>query len=178
VETSILVPIRAGISAVIMPAMRCKSHRLSSIGYVRAGKLRALAVTTTTRSPMLPDVPALSETLPGYEASVCRRAQTHWARSTRRALSQCSRRSEANSSIRKLQSIVAAWSRQPAMALSSNSQARSTRSAALSIFSGAWRRATPIFPKIVEPSSVSATLATSSSIRVTSCLNGGRNRSS
>jgi tripartite-type tricarboxylate transporter receptor subunit TctC len=43
---------------------------LSSIGYVRAGQLRALAVTTATRSPMLPDVPALSETLPGYEASV------------------------------------------------------------------------------------------------------------
>jgi tripartite-type tricarboxylate transporter receptor subunit TctC len=42
---------------------------LSSIGYVRAGQLRALAVTTVTRSPMLPDVPALSETLPGYEAS-------------------------------------------------------------------------------------------------------------
>ena len=43
---------------------------LSSIGYVRAGKLRALAVTTAMRSPMLPDVPALDETLPGYEASV------------------------------------------------------------------------------------------------------------
>jgi tripartite-type tricarboxylate transporter receptor subunit TctC len=42
---------------------------LSSIGYVRAGQLRALAVTTATRSPMLPDVPTLSETLPGYEAS-------------------------------------------------------------------------------------------------------------
>jgi tripartite-type tricarboxylate transporter receptor subunit TctC len=28
-----------------------------------------LAVTTTTRSPVLPDIPALSETLPGYEAS-------------------------------------------------------------------------------------------------------------
>jgi tripartite-type tricarboxylate transporter receptor subunit TctC len=42
---------------------------LSSIGYVRAGQLRALAVTTATRSPMLPDVPALSETLSGYEAS-------------------------------------------------------------------------------------------------------------
>jgi tripartite-type tricarboxylate transporter receptor subunit TctC len=42
---------------------------LSSIGYVRAGNLRALAVTTTTRSPVLPDTPALSETLPGYEAS-------------------------------------------------------------------------------------------------------------
>jgi tripartite-type tricarboxylate transporter receptor subunit TctC len=42
---------------------------LSSIGYVRAGNLRALAVTTTTRSPVLPNIPALSETLPGYEAS-------------------------------------------------------------------------------------------------------------
>src|SRR5262244_606168 len=42
---------------------------LSSIGYVRAGNLRALAVTTTTRSPVLPDIPVLSETLPGYEAS-------------------------------------------------------------------------------------------------------------
>jgi tripartite-type tricarboxylate transporter receptor subunit TctC len=42
---------------------------LSSIGYVRAGKLRALAVTTTRRSSVLPDVPALSDTLPGYEAS-------------------------------------------------------------------------------------------------------------
>src|SRR5262249_15672902 len=42
---------------------------LSAIGYVRAGNSRALAVTTTTRSPVLPDIPALSETLPGYEAS-------------------------------------------------------------------------------------------------------------
>jgi tripartite-type tricarboxylate transporter receptor subunit TctC len=42
---------------------------LSSIGYVKAGNLRALAVTTTTRSPVLPDIPAVSETFPGYEAS-------------------------------------------------------------------------------------------------------------
>jgi tripartite-type tricarboxylate transporter receptor subunit TctC len=42
---------------------------LSSIGYIRAGNLRALAVTTTTRSQILPDVPVLSETVPGYEAS-------------------------------------------------------------------------------------------------------------
>jgi tripartite-type tricarboxylate transporter receptor subunit TctC len=41
---------------------------LSSIGYIRAGNVRPLAVTTTTRSPALPDVPALSEILPGYEA--------------------------------------------------------------------------------------------------------------
>ena len=42
---------------------------LSSIEYVRAGNFRALAVTTVARSPILPDVPALGETLPGYEAS-------------------------------------------------------------------------------------------------------------
>jgi tripartite-type tricarboxylate transporter receptor subunit TctC len=42
---------------------------LSSIEFVRSGKLRALAVTTATRSDALPDVPTLAETLPGYEAS-------------------------------------------------------------------------------------------------------------
>jgi tripartite-type tricarboxylate transporter receptor subunit TctC len=42
---------------------------LSSIEYIRAGNFRALAVTTVARSPILPDIPALSETLPGYEAS-------------------------------------------------------------------------------------------------------------
>ena len=42
---------------------------LSSIGYIRAGNFRPLAVTTAARSPILPDVPALEEILPGYEAS-------------------------------------------------------------------------------------------------------------
>jgi tripartite-type tricarboxylate transporter receptor subunit TctC len=42
---------------------------LSSIEYVRAGNFRALAVTTMARSPILADVPALGETLPGYEVS-------------------------------------------------------------------------------------------------------------
>ena len=41
----------------------------SAIEHVRAGKLRALAVTTATRSPALPDVPTVGEFLPGYEAS-------------------------------------------------------------------------------------------------------------
>jgi tripartite-type tricarboxylate transporter receptor subunit TctC len=40
-----------------------------SIGYIRTGKLRALAVTTATRSEALPDVPAVGEFVPGYEAS-------------------------------------------------------------------------------------------------------------
>jgi tripartite-type tricarboxylate transporter receptor subunit TctC len=42
---------------------------LSSIEYIRAGKLRALAVTTTARSELLPDIPAIGEFVPGYEAS-------------------------------------------------------------------------------------------------------------
>ncbi len=41
----------------------------SSIGHIKAGKLRALGVTTAQRSPQLPDVPTVAETVPGYEAS-------------------------------------------------------------------------------------------------------------
>ena len=41
----------------------------SSIAYIRAGRLRALGVTTATRAKALPDVPAVGETVPGYEAS-------------------------------------------------------------------------------------------------------------
>jgi tripartite-type tricarboxylate transporter receptor subunit TctC len=41
----------------------------SSIEHVRAGKLRALTVTTEKRSEALPDVPTVAETVPGYEAS-------------------------------------------------------------------------------------------------------------
>ena len=41
----------------------------SSIAHVRAGKLRALAVTTAERSKILPEVPTVSEFLPGFEAS-------------------------------------------------------------------------------------------------------------
>jgi len=41
----------------------------SSIQYIRAGKLRALAVVTATRSEVLPDVPTIGEFVPGYEAS-------------------------------------------------------------------------------------------------------------
>jgi len=39
-----------------------------SIGYIRAAKLRALALTSTVRSKALPDVPTVSEFVPGYEA--------------------------------------------------------------------------------------------------------------
>lgn len=43
--------------ATLLPAMQ----------HVKSGKLRALAVTTQTRVPLLPGVPALSETLPGFD---------------------------------------------------------------------------------------------------------------
>ena len=41
----------------------------ASIGFIRAGELRALAVTTANRSEVLPELPTLAEFLPGYEAS-------------------------------------------------------------------------------------------------------------
>jgi tripartite-type tricarboxylate transporter receptor subunit TctC len=40
-----------------------------SIGYIRAEKLRALAVTSATRLQVLPDIPTVAEFVPGYEAS-------------------------------------------------------------------------------------------------------------
>jgi tripartite-type tricarboxylate transporter receptor subunit TctC len=42
----------------------------ASIEYIRAGKLRALAVTTATRSEALPDLPTVGEFVPGYETSL------------------------------------------------------------------------------------------------------------
>jgi tripartite-type tricarboxylate transporter receptor subunit TctC len=41
----------------------------ASLGYITSGKLRALAVTTATRSEGLPDIPTVAEFVPGYEAS-------------------------------------------------------------------------------------------------------------
>src|SRR5262249_30890616 len=42
----------------------------ASIEYIRAGRLRALAVTTATRSNALPDIPTVGEFLPGYEGGI------------------------------------------------------------------------------------------------------------
>jgi tripartite-type tricarboxylate transporter receptor subunit TctC len=41
----------------------------ASLGYIKSGQLRALAVTSKKRQELMPDVPAMSEFLPGYEAS-------------------------------------------------------------------------------------------------------------
>jgi tripartite-type tricarboxylate transporter receptor subunit TctC len=42
----------------------------ASIEFVRAGSLHAIAVTGATRSPALPHIPAMTELLPGYEATI------------------------------------------------------------------------------------------------------------
>ena len=43
---------------------------LASLAHVKAGRLKALAISTATRSPMLPDVPTVAEAaVPGYETS-------------------------------------------------------------------------------------------------------------
>jgi tripartite-type tricarboxylate transporter receptor subunit TctC len=41
----------------------------AAIAPIRSGQLRALAVTTVTRSKALPDVPTMADSVPGYEAS-------------------------------------------------------------------------------------------------------------
>src|SRR5262245_31330640 len=41
----------------------------SSIGYIKAGQLRALAVTSATRAEVLPDVPTVGEFAPGYDST-------------------------------------------------------------------------------------------------------------
>jgi tripartite-type tricarboxylate transporter receptor subunit TctC len=45
------------------------SPLIASIEHIKSGKLRALAVTTATRSEALPDIPTVADFVPGYEAS-------------------------------------------------------------------------------------------------------------
>jgi len=59
-----LTDLLAGRAQVMFEAMP------SLVGYIQSGKLRALGVSTATRSPVFPDIPAIGEFVPGYEASV------------------------------------------------------------------------------------------------------------
>jgi tripartite-type tricarboxylate transporter receptor subunit TctC len=58
-----LVDLLAGQVQVMFDAMP------ASLPHIKAGRLRPLAVTTTTRAEALPNVPVLADSLPGYEAS-------------------------------------------------------------------------------------------------------------
>ena len=66
------VPYRGGapaLSDLIAGQVQVMFSNLPAAEYIRAGKLRALAVTTAARSDELPDVPTVGEYVPGYEAS-------------------------------------------------------------------------------------------------------------
>jgi tripartite-type tricarboxylate transporter receptor subunit TctC len=67
------VPYRGGapmITALLGNEVQAAIDNLTgSIGFIKSGQLRALAVTTKARAQALPDVPALSEFQPGFEAS-------------------------------------------------------------------------------------------------------------
>ena len=66
------VPYRGGapaMSDLIAGQVQVMFSNLPAVEYIKAGKLRALAVTTAARSDELPDVPTVGEFVPGYEAS-------------------------------------------------------------------------------------------------------------
>jgi tripartite-type tricarboxylate transporter receptor subunit TctC len=75
-----------------------------SIPHIKAGKLRALAVTTATRSEALPDLPTIGDFVPGYEAStwngVCVRRRTRRPRSWTGSTGRSTRDSPTRSSRR------------------------------------------------------------------------------
>jgi tripartite-type tricarboxylate transporter receptor subunit TctC len=66
------VPYRGGgpaTAGLIVGPVQVMFNRLTpTIGYIRTGQVRALALTTPRRSPALPDIPPLGDFVPGYEA--------------------------------------------------------------------------------------------------------------
>jgi tripartite-type tricarboxylate transporter receptor subunit TctC len=60
---------RASVDRSVSGQVQVMFADFSAIEFVRAGKLRALAVTTATRSEALPDLPTVGEFVPGYEVS-------------------------------------------------------------------------------------------------------------
>jgi tripartite-type tricarboxylate transporter receptor subunit TctC len=68
------VPYRGGAPASLPDLFRGQVHAMfdnlpNKIEYIRTGQLRALAVTSATRWPSLPDIPTVAEFLPGYEVT-------------------------------------------------------------------------------------------------------------
>jgi tripartite-type tricarboxylate transporter receptor subunit TctC len=62
-----------GSAAMLTDLVRGEIHLafdpiFSSLEHIKSGKLQALAVTTSTRSPALPDIPTVGEAVPGYES--------------------------------------------------------------------------------------------------------------
>ena len=86
---------------------------LQSLGYIKAGKLRALAVTGAARSQSLPDVPAAAEFVPGYEAT----RPTFGTRSARprrrrrKSSNNSTKRSTPCSRIRRSRRSLPVWAR-------------------------------------------------------------------
>jgi len=67
------VPYRGGgpaLTDLLGGQVQLMFSNLPTDEYVKAGKLRALAVTTATRVPAMPEIPAIGELVPGYEATV------------------------------------------------------------------------------------------------------------